>query len=178
MTDDKVQINILVQPDRKKKWQEYAADEHGSLTHLIRHSVEREIAGANDPAQSGGIPDNLSETLTELETGNEGIQRELRGVKRELRDVKAAVEKPDQSIREVANKVLDVLPQEQDEAEYMATHEPSPTGKYDEERVPATVDQLTEELGEPEDVIVEALDMLESETHMIRSDEGHYWRDT
>lgn len=184
MTDDKEQINILVRPERKAEWQEYAEKEHGSLTHLIRHSVQREIAGANDPAQSGSVPDDLQETLSSLESGNESIQSELRGVKRELRDVKSAVEQPDESIRDVANRILDVLPETRDPPmnnEVEAVTDPDhPT---EAGNPPDTVDALADELDEPTDVVIEAIDMLETGTHMVRSserDDGpiRYWRDS
>lgn len=177
MSDDKAQINILVRPERKEKWQQYAAEEHGSLTHLIRHSVEEEISDTN--AQSVGIPDDLQETLIDLENSNESIRSELRGVKRELRDVKAAVEQPDQSIREVANKVLDVLPETREPPEGGEVEDiADPDHPAEAGDPPTTIPQLADELDEPADVVAEAIEMLETGTHMIRSDDGHYWRDT
>lgn len=178
MTDD-AHIHIVVSENQKENWQQYAEGEHGTLSHLIRSAVQAEI-DSDGASSDGSIPDDLTETLNDIRGQHESVERELQGVKRELRELKDAVGTTDAEVTELANRVLDVLPEtrgEPSEAEIdaLTDHE---IGESD--TPPTTVEGLADALGEPADLVGDALAMLEKDTHLVRSDDHggtvHYQR--
>ena len=179
MAQDTRQINVVVSESQKTRWDSHVDDLGESLSHLIRSAVENEIAGE----QSGGgeVPDNLTERLSEIQQQNERLTNLVEGNERRLLDIKSAVQEPGEDIRDLANRILSVLPESrgppsEDEIEaWTDATEPGET-----ETPPTTVNDLAGELGETEARITEALELLEDSTGMVRSaergNETHYGR--
>ena len=179
MAQDTRQINVVVSESQKYRWDSHADDLGESLSHLIRSAVENEIAGE----QSGGgeVSDNLTERLSEIQQQNERLTNLVEGNERRLLSIESAVQEPGEDIRDLANKILGVLPESRgppSEDEIEAWTDATESGET--ETPPTTVDDLVDELGETEARITEALELLEDSTGMVRSaergNETHYGR--
>lgn len=171
--DEKTQINIVVRKDRKSEWSDYAEREHGSLSQLIRSSVETEMADGSGGSES--VPDDLAETMEAIRESNERVERELHGLRRRVENIETAVGEPPEDVRDLANRVLDVIPQSQDGAKKVRrTIEES--GSVPDSRLgqvpPATVEDIGRFLDEPEYRVDDALELLEEDTYMVRSIRG------
>lgn len=72
MADDRTQINVRVEDSQHERWKGYVedSDEYRHLSELIRHSVQKEIAGDHDsdaPAQQAAGGDDIDQVLEALE---------------------------------------------------------------------------------------------------------------
>jgi hypothetical protein len=173
------QINVVVSDEQKTRWDQYADDIGESLSHIIRSSVEREIA--TDGERTGEIPDDVTERLAEIQQQNERLANLVEGNERRLVTIESAVQEPGADIQDVANQILDVLPESRGpptDDEIEAWTDATEPGETD--TPPTTIQELAEALDETEGRVAEAIDLLESSTGMVRSsergDETHYGR--
>lgn len=78
--------------EQKQKWKDAVeeSEEYDSLTHLIRKSVERELAGAYD-SDGGGTTAQTDERVGELLTAVEGMQGRIEDLEGTLSDATDAM---------------------------------------------------------------------------------------
>lgn len=76
---ERAQLNLKLPEEQKQRWKD-AADtdpEYSSLSHLIRHAVERELAGGESPPAGGadsGTIDHIRETVEENRDALTGLR--------------------------------------------------------------------------------------------------------
>lgn len=181
MTENTTLINLLIDEDRKEKWEEYVEqsdDEYASLSQLIRRSVEREMnqQDTEDDDDSGVLAEHVSEIiagLNRLERRIDEVDNRVAGIERDVRD--------DPDIRELANEVFGVLPTKQDIIEYEKTA--SQAGAQPDAPITHSglVDDLAKSLDEKDHRVSRALRKLRRDTHQVQtmtlSDEVEGWNE-
>jgi len=171
---EKVQINFRVTKEKKKKWEDYGNEVHGSLSHFLRRAAEQEVAEGGSQAS---VSKDDSEDLSEIKQGMKRIEGSIDEIDRRLRNVESAVEEPAPDIRDLANEILSVLPDSREPIEDTAKGD----GPLDPREQGATrVKDLSAILDEDEYLIREAIDVLEG-SYMLESDDfngsTYYWGD-
>lgn len=173
----KQQINLRIDADTKRLWEEYVADSHvhESVTGLIRVAVANEITGS-----AGGATDENGDTahMGEVLDGLRHIQTDLSDLRTRMRSVERAVEhRPD--LMEVATDLFGRLPTEEPGTEPWEARVASYTPE--EHTVwPGTPRALAEAVEETESVVRDALERLQADTHRVRvtevGGEPRWWR--
>jgi len=107
---EQVRINLLVEADRKARWQEAVetSPEYNNLSHLIRSSVERELS---TDTESGHAPAaEPGESTGELRSSIEDLRGELEGVATDLERLRDDVDTG--APIDLQRTLLEVIPEE------------------------------------------------------------------
>lgn len=137
---------------QKARWERAVeeSDEYGSISHLIRRAVERELAGGNDPRDSQQAIDASlgSERLDEISEVAERIESKLNDVSRSVGRIedRAVAESglSDETMTDIFSKLA--------VGEGNAMRQASTAGElaevtdYDESTVTLALDQLSEDV--------------------------------
>jgi len=100
---EKTQINIRVTEAQKSKWQQYAEENHGSLTKLIQFAVGKEIDGTADGSDSAS-----DDTVTELQQTVDRLENTVSDMDTRLQAVHSTVQAtgPDISLKSAVRETL------------------------------------------------------------------------
>lgn len=194
MSEKSERINLVVSPQKKEKWDEYADEhnEYSSTSDLIRTSVAREMAGQS--TADGLETDELELKIAKVVDGVDELNARLENVENRLRSIEnEATRDPD--VDRLTGEVFNALPDERpgsrewseegqkryDELTAAKSGEP---GASDEETARKRVkqwegsaDDLAVALDEPEHHVREALEKLLADTPMVRqTDDGRYYK--
>ena len=102
---EKAQINVKVDPARKKRWNQYQDEslEVNSMSDLIRLSVEKEIADNDSPGE------NETDHLKDISTTLNDIQDSIRGLESRMSRIEVSTQN-DPEIDKLANEIFPILP--------------------------------------------------------------------
>lgn len=171
--EENTRISVVVAKTKKEEWESYVDEspEYGTLSGLIRRSVEKEISDGHEAeAPTGGVEmqaklsDKLDEVINSLNSLNARVDR----IESESRK--------DPVIQKLTNEVYDYLPdvepgtreweEEREDLQTQAQHESA------DEEIQAkahgwngTIEGLAEALDEPPIQVEQALEKLMEETH-------------
>lgn len=167
---EKTQVNLLVEEERKKKWDSYADEQNRSLSNLIRLAVEKEIYDSETES-----PSHSSEQLTELQSTVEAVGSKVDGLNARLNDLEQRMDRDSSEVRELASEVFSILPTEEEVV--AATHEPVIESDETDESLTETgrPTHLAAYLGVEEMDVSEALQTLHEDTAQVdsRTIDGH-----
>lgn len=177
---ERTQINFVVDEKQKARW-ETAVNEHPeaeNLSHLIRISVSREIAGgdrvSNDAAVSSEAVGELQETLyTEVADPLRSLQQDVNSISRQInaldREEKASGENYD--LQKVLFEMLPTPPEDPD------PDSPKPHNINPPEFA-LSADEIADRVGADTDEVHDALKQLDEVTSVVRSglnNSGEFW---
>lgn len=143
---DRAQINIVVDIDRKKQWEQVAEEnpEYESLSHLIRLSVLREL---NRDEYDNGSTDV---DFTQVEDRFDSLEARLDELSSNVRRLVAEQEQED--VSELTNKVYEIIPRITDEETWQARLHDGNTGYVEHEAggAPETAGSTINMIPDPE----------------------------
>lgn len=110
MTEGKERVNAQIDGERKREWEEYADENHHSVSQLIRLAVEKEIHNAHEQAsREATTDDDTQRLLSELADEVDRFGRRFHDLENRLATIEQAVtERPE--VQDLANDVFQVLP--------------------------------------------------------------------
>lgn len=151
---EREQINIKIRPSKKERWIEYQEEnsQYGSMTDLIRQSVEKEIAGDE---VDGTIPDNMGSNMAEIKDKLSGIEGDIDMLSSVISDLQQTV-KSDPSDKHLRSEIFASLP------------------KRELGESPKSPEDIAKELGPvDEQVVREVLDDLYKEVSVVTRGQKH-----
>lgn len=114
----KAHVGAQVPPDQKERWEEYAEENHRTISHLIRLAVEQEIRdGEETTSDSPEGSGQLEQRIGELETNFEQVEQALFDLKDEISVIRQEVQN-NPEIQELASDVFAILPTSPDEVQF------------------------------------------------------------
>lgn len=181
------QINVKLNQTTLEKWDEYIAEESGfsSRSEFIRYAVSKEVSDRDD--DTDGIDEAFAQ---EVRDGFEELGEQLSDLENQLSTLQHAV-REDPEIEELANDLFSALPDEQpgtpayrqelEARQQQAQHEESEEARREVLEWQATPESLTEAFGSTERKILQALERVQTQTHLVRTDESgeetRYYKD-
>lgn len=167
-------IKVPVEESRADRWDEAAEDQEWSRAAMIRHAVEKELAGGQDHGQVN--TDSIEETLSEVTEGLRRIDSTLESLDHRLNAIEKEV-KHSPDIRRLKNDVFAALPTKQDLERYKDPEEgPLPPRLPEEQGGPVAYTGLPEDiakvLGEDTFDVVDAIEKLQENARVrVEQDE-------
>lgn len=178
--EENTRISVVVAKTKKAEWESYVDEspEYGTLSGLIRRSVEKEISGGHEAeAPTGGmemqakVSDKLDEVINSLNSLNARVDR-----------IEAESRK-DPVIQQLTNEVYDYLPDvepgtQEWKEKRQNLHEQARAESDEEIKAQAhgwdgTIKGLAEALDEPPVQVEQAVTKLMNETHgLVRKTES------
>ena len=160
---DRQMACVQVKPDLKAEWEEYAEENFENLSHLIRHSVNKEVRGDSGGSSSGDSTASLRrEDIDRMERmleRFEHMERAFRGLDDTVQLMRQEV-MSDPEGSDLAAVALQKLPEYESEA--------------------INLDTLANRMEAHKDVVRHAVEHLEEDTAQLGSKEisgeRHYWR--
>lgn len=109
MTDRK-QINIKIKSDKAEKWQSHIEDnpQYSSMTDLIRQSVEKEIAGGNQPTSPS--EEASGKEIAEMKDMVKRSQQQLTKLKHTVSDLQEEIEGRGPPEKHIRSEIFAALP--------------------------------------------------------------------
>jgi hypothetical protein len=172
----RARINFVVKPDQKQRWKRYTqeeGDEFQSLSQLVRRSVEKEINQSDSviDTDSNGhtskIPE-IVEGLQDLTKAVEDLDTRLRSIEQAVRD--------DPEMRELANRVFELLPSQEELDEYESIVDEAggkPPDSVRNRENSGRIEDLARAVGESDHRVRKALEKLQEDTHQVHTCERH-----
>ncbi|MDL0137669.1 hypothetical protein PNP85_13975 [Halobacterium salinarum] len=164
---EKTTVAFRIDESTKEEWEKAAKDPaYQSLSHLIRLSVQREIAGEEsaprtaeaDTAQTDNS--EVLESLSRIEKVTEEIEKEVKATAREQRA---------EELYDLEQVLLEVLPTAPE------TYQPGP-----KEPEPGSVGRkprdIAGRIGADTSDVSDALEDLANKIGQVRSAQSYYWR--
>jgi hypothetical protein len=147
-------VHALVSERQHEQWKKQTKGDdapYESISQLVRVAVQRELADEN-PARSGGISDEVQETVLNMADTLDSIDSRLSDVERRLSRVEV---ESDKDAVDLQGKILNALP----------TDESKDTENADEWA--ATVPEVSSHIKAELDTVETALDELAEETGAV-----------
>lgn len=163
-------LNIRISKAQKKKWKEYADEEgHGSLTNLIKHSVESTISDEWVLRSETDInidTDSLDLGLSELDNRLQAIEHQLDALQGPQQEDDKDRNLDRDELIQLANRCHDLLPQVPTEEHLqILTEHVVPFDSAEKPMLTGTAEDIANELDEPVFAVRQALIWLEQEQH-------------
>jgi hypothetical protein len=165
-------VNLYVEPSTKEEWTEYVdeSDSATSVSHLIRKSVNRQIAGQYNPsgstdASGSGTAELSDDIVTQLDR----IEESIGDLTTRVRSIE---ETPDESEYELQRSILGILPtlphpSEMDEFEKDDRGEWQAPEPVEYEQYGMTIGEIANETGSTKDDVSDAIDTLYETTNQV-----------
>lgn len=180
---DKDSVNLWVDPEQKARWEAYLEEETGVqyLSQLIRMAVENEISetGPTDVT----IPACLENQLQEVTDTVQQFERNVQRIDERLVAIEQAV-RDDPEIRDLANRIFDLLPTHEELTEYeqlVAQAGSRPPETVESAVHSGRVTDIAGHLEETEHRVRQALDKLQQDMHRVHTtqidDEQRYYKE-
>lgn len=172
-------VGAQIPTDQKQRWEEYADENHRTLSHLIRYAVEQEIrddddAGNDSPEGS----DQLKRRLSGLESGFEQIEEALFDLKNEVEVIRQEVQN-NPEIQELASDVFAVLPTGPEEVQMKVYSDGA--RRQDDGMTTGHPADIAERLDVAEVEVRQAIRYLRRNTaqvhEMMEGDQTHYYKE-
>lgn len=179
-------LNLTVPEEKKAKWAE-AAKEHpeagGNVSALIRYSVNRELEGNSsgevDSEEVLSKLGDLGDKLNEVNGRLDSMDSRLSSLETQ------STEEPE--IGDLSGEVFDLLPeiepgttewqQEKTELQQELEHTESESVRTRLQAWEGTPEGLSKALDEPEYMVSNAIEKLQTDTHLVRStDDGRFYK--
>lgn len=162
--EDNVQMNFLASQSQRERWEEYA-DEVGfrNLSGLFRFAIEKEVKGNGDAGDDVGVPENLTEQLSEVVEGLNRVESRMHDLDTRMASIESEV-REDADIKQLASEVFGILPTKKDIIEFEKSQYPD-----DSPATAGTLDGIATELDEEQYRVTEALDQLQQDTHQVHT---------
>lgn len=161
-----VQMNFLASQSQRERWEEHAKEEgFRNLSGFFRFAIENQVKGRGDNGTGGTVSEDLSGQLTEIVEGINRVESQMHDLDNRLATIETEV-RDDPETKKLANEVFAVLPTRSDMVEYVKTTQKAGTAPGSPATA-GTVEGITEELGEEEYRVEQALRRLQQDTHQV-----------
>ncbi|WP_435335173.1 hypothetical protein [Haloarchaeobius sp. TZWWS8] len=163
---EKTTVAFRIDEAVKKEWEEAAeSPEYNSLSHLIRLSVQREIAGSGSSTtptdEVPGADEEVLHSLTHIENMVEEVKDEIDAIGRETSSVARF---------DFEQVLLEILPTAPETYSPASKHDPDPP------TVGETPRTVAGKINSDTSIVKETLEGLDKKIGSVRSSAGYYWR--
>lgn len=188
MSENDAQVNIKLAQETLNEWDRYIKEESGftSRSEFVRFAVNREVAHQREPNKDFGGNETL---LREIRDSVDTLSERVGSIENQVDTLQSAV-RSDPAVEELANEIFGLLPEEKpgtpewrkkrESLQNQAQAEPNVVSKKKASAWEGNPESLARAFDVPERKIHSAIDLLITETHLVRTEETgdgktRYW---